>query len=145
MTDDLTAAAPDEDASRRRGVRLGPRAWQLHVNETTPPPGYGGASQTNVTAVAVNGTNCVANKPTAANSAVFTNPPLGEITVGYHDLGSGETSATSITCAPSGGANISPQAATDDDDIPNYLEAQAFTFNPVTAPATYICTLVVDP
>jgi uncharacterized repeat protein (TIGR01451 family) len=116
------------------------------VVETTPPSGYGAGTTIQGTAVAVVGTSCTApNKPTDANSAIFRNPPLGEITVGYHDLGSGETSATSITCAPSGGANITPQAATDDDDITGYLEAQAFTFNPVTAPATYVCTLVVDP
>src|SRR5262249_47902825 len=115
------------------------------VVETTPPSGYGAGTAVQGTAVASVGTNCSGNKPTNANSAIFTNPPLGEITVGYHDLGSGETSASSITCAPQGGSNITPQAAADDEDITGYLENQAFTSTPRTAPRTYVCTPVVDP
>lgn len=44
-----------------------------------------------------NGANFTTNKPTDANSAVFTDPPLSDIQVNFRDGGSGETSATSIT------------------------------------------------
>ncbi|TML46068.1 MAG: hypothetical protein E6G20_11670 [Actinobacteria bacterium] len=137
----------DESATAGEVCVSGLTPGNYTVNETTPPSGYGGASQTNVVAVAATGTDCGANKPSAANSAVFTNVPLGEITAGYHDLGSGETSATSITCAPSGGSNLTAQPEASDDDIPNNGGGsynQDSTFN-VTAGSTYVCTLVVDP
>jgi len=67
------------------------------VNETSAPTGYGAASQANLSAVAVNGTNCTTNLPTGTAVVAFTNPPLGEIGVTFTDLGSGETAA-SIVC-----------------------------------------------
>lgn len=138
-------SASDGDSTYGEVCVAGLAPGTYTISETQAPAGYGsGNPPFDGTALAVSGTNCGANQPATGDRAVFRNPPLGEITVGYHDLGSGETSATSITCAPQGGSNISPQAAADDDDISGYSETQAFTFNPV-APGTYACTVVVDP
>jgi len=108
------------------------------VNETSPPSGYAAATQVNQTVVAVAG-DCTSG---SLNAATFTNVPLGEITTGYNDGGSNETSATSITCAPEGGADLTAQPEASDDDIPDYDADSSFT---VTAPGTYVCTVVVDP
>ena len=77
-------------------LRLPPGEYT--VTETSPPAGYGAGTAVDGTSTAVDPTNCGANKPTTANSAVFTDPPLGEIGVTFKDLGSGETKA-SIVCA----------------------------------------------
>ena len=61
--------------------------------------------------------------------------------------GASTRGATSITCAPSGGSNLTAQPEASDDDIPNNGGGsynQDSTFN-VTAGSTYVCTLVVDP
>ncbi len=50
----------------------------------------------------VTGTNCTDNQPTGTAVATFTNAPLADIQVNFRDGGSGETSATSITCANTG-------------------------------------------
>jgi uncharacterized repeat protein (TIGR01451 family) len=142
VTDDETAAAPDEDPSKGEVCISGLAPGTYTIAEKTPPPGYGAGSAVDSTALAVGGTDCGSNQPTDANSAVFTNPPLGEITAGYNDGGSGETSATSITCAPQGDPNLTPQDEASDDDIPDYDLDKTFT---VTAPGTYVCTVVVDP
>ena len=55
-----------------------------------------------MTATVAVGTNCTNNQPSDANSAMFTNPPLADIQVNFRDGGSGETSATSITCKNTG-------------------------------------------
>jgi hypothetical protein len=112
------------------------------VNETTPPLGYGGASQTNVAAVVVQGTNCGANKPTAANTAIFNNAPLADIQVNFRDGGSGETSVTSIDCA---GLGTSPDTA---DATPatgwgTSVTHRSIAINP--SPRTITCTIVIDP
>jgi len=139
VTDDLTAAAPDEDANAGRVCVSGLQPGGTYtVNETSPPGGYAGATQVNQTVVAVAG-DCTSG---SLNAATFTNVPLGEITTGYNDGGSNETSATSITCAPQGGADLTAQPEASDDDIPDYDADSSFT---VTAPGTYVCTVVVDP
>jgi len=139
VTDDLTAAAPDEDANVGRVCVSGLQPGGTYtVNETSPPGGYAGATQVNQTVVAVAG-DCTSG---SLNAATFTNVPLGEITTGYNDGGSNETSATSITCAPQGGADLTAQPEASDDDIPDYDADSSFT---VTAPGTYVCTVVVDP
>ena len=136
VTDDLTAAAPDEDADVGEVCVTGLQPGATYtVNETSPPTGYGGASQTNVTVVAVSG-NC---STASLNSATFSNAPLGEFIINYNDLGSNETSAK-IDCA-----NITPTPAdatptAHDDDTETYTNLPAG--NP---PIVYSCTISVDP
>src|SRR4029453_18461213 len=55
------------------------------VNETTPPPGYGDASQTDLTATVVAGTNCTNNLPVGTGVVTFTNPPLPDIQVNFRE------------------------------------------------------------
>jgi Prealbumin-like fold domain len=105
------------------------------VNETTPPSGYGGASQTNQTATAVAGTNCTTNVPTGTGVVTFTNPPLSDIQVNFRDGGSGETSAT-ITCDNSTGTgNINTTTGWD----------TTRNVDDISAPVTVVCTIVIDP
>ena len=110
------------------------------VNETSHPSGSAAATQVNQTVVAVAGAGDCSSG--SLNAATFTNVSLGEITTGYNDGGSNETNATSITCAPEGGADPTAQPEASDDDIPDYDDDGSFT---VTAPGTYFCTVVVDP
>jgi hypothetical protein len=105
------------------------------VNETSPPSGYGGASQTDQVATAVGGTNCTTSLPTGAAVVTFTNPPLSDIQVRFRDGGSGETSAT-ITCDNSTGS-------TDPAGTTGWDTTQTITG--VNAPTTVVCTIVVDP
>ena len=44
------------------------------VNETSPPPGYGDASETDQVVTVVNGTNCTDNLPGAGATATFHEP-----------------------------------------------------------------------
>ena len=106
------------------------------VTETSPPAGYGAGTAVDGTATAADPTNCGANKPSTADSAVFTDPPLGEIGVTFRDLGSGETSA-SIVCT-----GLSPVAENGADD-PAFDDTSETYTN--LAPGTYTCTVVVDP
>jgi uncharacterized repeat protein (TIGR01451 family) len=136
VTDDITAAAPDEDADVGEVCVSGLQPGATYtVNETSPPSGYGGASQLNVTVVAVSG-SCTA---AGLNSATFTNPPLGEVVINYNDLGSNETSAK-IDCA---GRTPTPADATPtahDDDTETYTNLPAGS-----PPIVYTCTISVDP
>lgn len=113
---------------------LAPGTYTL--NETTPPPGYGDATETDLSVEAVQGTNCSTNLPTGTGVVTFTNAPLGEIEVQFRDLGSGETNA-SIVCAglTPVSENGDPDPAFDDTD-------EVFTNLP---PGTYNCQVVVDP
>jgi Prealbumin-like fold domain len=106
------------------------------VNETTPPSGYGQASETDVTATVVNGTNCTDNLPTDANTAVFTDPPLSDIQVNFRDGGSGETSAT-ISCDNTTGSTPDTTPATGWDT--------SATITGINAPTTVNCTITIDP
>jgi hypothetical protein len=109
------------------------------VNETSPPPGYGGASQTDLTATVVVGTNCTDNEPSDANSATFTNAPLADIQVNFRDGGSGETSATSITCDNTGTTPDTTAASGWDDSVTH----EDISIDP--SPRTVTCTIVIDP
>lgn len=99
MTDNGTG---DEDADVGEVCVSGLAIGDYTVNETTPPPGYGDASQSDLTATVVTGTNCTDNRPTGTGVVTFTNPPVADIQVNFRDGGSGETSATSITCDNTG-------------------------------------------
>jgi uncharacterized repeat protein (TIGR01451 family) len=105
------------------------------VNETTPPSGYGGASQTNVSAVATQGTNCSSNEPTGTGIATFTNPPLSDIQVNFRDGGSGETSAT-ISCDNTTGTSSTTPATGWDTTETNIG---------VHAPTIVTCVITIDP
>ena len=132
VTDDATAAAPDEDADIGEVCVSGlvPGATYT-VNETSPPSGYGGASQLNVTVVAVAG-NC---STAGLNAATFSNPPLYDLQVNFRDGGSGETSAT-ISCSP-----LEPP----DSTTPPTGWFTSSTYTGRAAPQTVTCTIVVDP
>jgi hypothetical protein len=109
------------------------------VNETSPPAGYGGASETNVAATVEVGTDCTDNEPSDANSATFTNPPLADIQVNFRDGGSGETSATSIVCADTGTTADTTVTAGWDDSVTH----EDISIDP--SPRTIVCTIVIDP
>jgi len=108
------------------------------VNETTPPPGYGDAGQSDLTATVVTGTNCTNNQPTTG-IATFTNAPLADVQVNFRDGGSGETSATSISCSNTG-VTAGTTAATGWDDSRTYED---ISIDP--SPRTVTCTIVIDP
>ena len=108
------------------------------VNETTPPPGYGAAAQSNLTATVVNGTNCTTNQPTSG-VVTFVNPPLADVQVNFRDGGSGETSATSITCSNTG-TTASTTVASGWDDTRTHTGIKV---DP--SPRTVTCTIVIDP
>lgn len=135
VTDDDAASVEDEDTTIGEVCISGLAPGTYTVNETTPPTGYGGASQTNVSAVAAVGTNCIDNQPTALNSATFTNAPLYDLQVNFNDAGSGETSAT-ISCSPLGTA--------DSTTPPTGWDSSA-TWTGESAPQIVTCTIDVDP
>jgi hypothetical protein len=130
--------AGDDDATTGSVCVSGLAPGDYTVNETSPPDGYGaaGAGEADQVVTVVNGTNCVDNLPGAGATATFTNPPLSDIQVNFRDGGSGETSATSITCDNTTG-NGSDTAATDWD--------QSRTVTGVEAPTTVVCTIMIDP
>ena len=109
------------------------------VNETTPPPGYGGASESDLTATVVTGTNCTDNQPTGAGVVTFTNAPLADIQVNFRDGGSGETSLTSMECANTGTTADTDAANGWDDSVTH----EGIEINP--SPRTITCTIVIDP
>jgi uncharacterized repeat protein (TIGR01451 family) len=102
VTDDTTAAAPDEDADIGE-VCVGDLAVGSYtVNEVTPPAGYGDASEADIVVVAAAGTNCSTNLPSGTGVATFTNPPLLDIIAAFRDAGSGEVTIVSIVCTGAG-------------------------------------------
>ena len=105
------------------------------VDETSPPPGYGGASEAAQTVTVVSGTNCTDNQPGAGATATFTNPPLSDIQVNFRDGGSGETSAV-ITCDNTTGTG---------SDTPATGWDTSRTVTGVNAPTTVHCTIEIDP
>jgi hypothetical protein len=105
------------------------------VNETSPPPGYGDATQEDLVATVVAGTNCTDNQPTGAGVVTFTNAPLYDLQVNFADGGSGETSAT-ISC---------PALDPPDSTTPPAGWDTSSTYQGREAPATVICTIVIDP
>jgi hypothetical protein len=109
------------------------------VNETSPPPGYGDASQSDLTATVVAGTNCTDNEPTGAGVVTFTNAPLADVQVNFRDGGSGETSATSIDCSNTGvTGSTTPATGWDASSTHEDIEIDP-------SPRTVTCTIVIDP
>jgi hypothetical protein len=103
------------------------------VNETSPPPGYGGASESDLVATVVVGTNCTDNQPSGAG--VVTNAPVYGLQVNFADGGSGETSAT-ISC---------PALDPADSTTPPSGWDTSSTYLGREAPATITCTIEIDP
>jgi hypothetical protein len=109
------------------------------VNETTPPPGYGDAAQTDLPVTVVTGTNCTDNQPTGTAVATFINAPLADIQVNFRDGGSGETSATSISCDNTGTTpSLTPATGWDSS-----VTHEGIAIDP--SPRTVTCTIVIDP
>jgi uncharacterized repeat protein (TIGR01451 family) len=132
VTDDETATAPDEDADIGEICVSGLAPGSYTINETSPPTGYGAATQTNVPVTVSSGTDCTTS-PLAA-TATFTNAPLYDLQVNFRDGGSGETSAT-ISCTNVGTADTT--AATGWDTTSTFLDEGA--------PEEVVCTITVDP
>jgi hypothetical protein len=106
------------------------------VDETSPPAGYGADAGGPQSVTVANGTNCGLNPPGVGATATFTNPPLSDIQVNFRDGGSGETSATSITCDNTTGTG-------SDATAPGWDKSRTVTG--VEAPTTINCTIVIDP
>lgn len=134
-----TGSKADESATTGEVCVSGLLPGDYTVNETAPPPGYGGASQTNVTATVVVGTNCTDNLPTDDDTATFTNAPLADIQVNFRDGGSGETSAQSITCDNTGTTPDGTAATGWDSSVTH----TGIAIDP--SPRTVTCTIVIDP
>lgn len=128
----------DEDSTIGEVCVSGLLPGDYTVNETSPPDGYGDATQADVTFTVVAGTNCTDNQPSDAVSATFTNAPLADIQVNFRDGGSGETSADSITC---------DDGTTEDADPASGWDTSAthrdIAIDP--SPHTIVCTIVIDP
>ena len=127
--------AGDEDDDVGQVCVSGLTPGDYTVNETSPPSGYGDASETDLTATVVVGTNCTDNQPTGTGVVTFTNPPLSDIQVNFRDGGSGETSAA-ITCDNTTGTGDNTAATGWDTSR---------TITGVEAPTTIECTIVIDP
>jgi hypothetical protein len=134
--------AGDEDPDVGEVCVSGLLPGDYTVNETTPPPGYGGASEVDLTATVVVGTNCTDNQPSDENSVTFTNAPLADIQVNFRDGGSGETSATSIDC-DNDPAIPDPFDATPAPDWDTSVTHEGIAIDP--SPKTITCTIVIDP
>jgi hypothetical protein len=130
--------AGDEDPDVGEVCVSGLSLGDYIVNETSPPPGYGDAGQSNLTATVATGTNCTDNQPTGTGVVTFTNAPLADIQVNFRDGGSGETSATSITCADTGTAPSTTPATGWDDSVTH----EDISIDP--SPRTITCTIVID-
>ena len=82
-----------------------------------------------------NNAKCSDN-PYVGETTSFTDTPTADIQVRFRDGGSGETSATSITCDNTTGISDS-NGTTGWDDTK--------TVTGIHAPATVNCTIVIDP
>jgi Prealbumin-like fold domain len=131
--------AGDEDPDVGEVCVSGLSLGNYTVNEVTPPPGYGDATEVDVQVTVVNGTNCTSNQPTGTGVATFTNPPLADIQVNFRDGGSGETSATSIVCNNTGTSPDTTPATGWDDSVTH----EDIAIDP--SPRTVTCTIVIDP
>ncbi len=131
--------AGDEDADVGEVCVSGLSLGNYTVNEVSPPPGYGDAGQSDLTATVVNGTNCTNNQPTGAGVVTFINAPLADIQVNFRDGGSGETSATSISCSNTGTTPSTTPATGWDDSVTH----EDISIDP--SPRTVTCTIVIDP
>lgn len=110
------------------------------VTETSAPPGYGLPTDPGPeTVTVVTGTNCSDNPPTGAAVVTFVDPPLADIQVNFRDGGSGETSATSITCENTGTTPDTTPANGWDDSVTH----TDIRIDP--SPRTITCEIVIDP
>jgi Prealbumin-like fold domain len=125
----------DEDSDIGQVCVSGLNLGDYLVDETSPPPGYGGASEAAQTVTVVSGTNCTDNQPGAGATATFTNPPLSDIQVNFRDGGSGETSAV-ISCDNTTGTGSNTPATGWDTSR---------TVLGVEAPTVVTCTITIDP
>jgi hypothetical protein len=130
----------DEDSDVGEVCVSGLSPGDYTVNETTPPPGYGAASESNQTATVVAGTNCTDNQPSGAGVVTFTNPPLSDIQVRFRDGGSGETKLDSpLSCDNTTGTSSSdPTTGWDNTLTVTGLNAGATV-------VTVTCTVKIDP
>ena len=87
----------------------------------------------------VDGTNCTDDPPTRGAVATFTYAPLADIQVNFRHGGSGETSATSITCENTGTTPDTTPATGWDDSVTH----EGIEIDP--SPRTVTCTIVIDP
>jgi hypothetical protein len=132
----------DEDTDIGEVCVSGLTPGSLTVNEVTPPPGYGDASQVDLPVTVAAGTNCTTNLPTGAGVVTFTNPPLADIQVNFRDGGSGETSVTSIDCE---GLGTSPDTL-DDPPATGWDDSVTHEDIPIDpSPRTINCEIVIDP
>jgi hypothetical protein len=129
----------DEDPLVGRVCVSGLLPGDYTVDETSPPPGYADAPGEPQTVTVVTGTNCTDNLPSGGAVATFTNAPLADIQVNFRDGGSGETSATSITCENTGTAPDTTTAAGWDSSVTH----AGIEIDP--SPRTVTCTIVIDP
>jgi hypothetical protein len=133
--------AGDDDSTIGKVCISGLDPGTYTVTETTPPTGYGSGTAVNGTGTVVTGTDCGGvNPPTTANSAVFTDPPLGQIGVRFTDLGSGETHA-SIVCTK---GTTTVGAVSENGLVDPAFDDTNETFTNL-APGTYSCQVVIDP
>jgi hypothetical protein len=131
----------DEDSDLGEVCVSGLAPADYTVNETAPPTGYAGApaSEADQVVTVVAGTNCTDNLPGEDATATFTNAPLADIQVNFRDGGSGETSATSITCDNTGTTPDTTPATGWDDSVTH----EDISIDP--SPRTITCTIVIDP
>jgi hypothetical protein len=127
--------AGDEDSTVGSVCVSGLTPGEYTVNETSPPAGYGDASEVDQVITVANGTNCTDNLPAAGATATFTDPPLSDIQVNFKDGGSGETSAV-ISCDEASG--------TADDTAATGWDT-SHTVTGVEGATTITCTIVIDP
>jgi hypothetical protein len=132
--------AGDEDPAIGSVCVSGLAPGEYTVNETTAPDGYGAAdaSEADQTVTVVAGTDCDAALPGAGATATFTNAPLADIQVNVRDGGSGETSATSITCDDTGTETTTPPNGWDSSVTHSDIQIDP-------SPVTITCTIVIDP
>ena len=141
VTDTIDMTLNDEDITIGEVCVSGLEPGNYTVNETTPPMGYGDASQTNVVVVAVGGTDCSGSQPSGSGEIAFTNPPLMDIQLNVRDAGSNETSITSIECV----SNLGTSLTFTFDGTPVSTWDTSQTHSGVPAPDTITCVLVLDP
>ena len=125
----------DEDSTVGSVCVSGLVPGEYTVTETTPPDGYGSGTAVDGTSTAANGTDCGSHKPSTADSAVFTDPPLSDIQVNFRDGGSGETSATIVCDNTTGTQSTTPADGWDTTDTETGVEA----------PTIVHCTITIDP
>lgn len=136
---------PDEDPAIGVVCVSGLLVGDYTVNETSPPDGYGDATETDVVVTVVAGTNCTDNLPAADDTAVFTNAPLADIQVRFRDGGSGETELDApleCTVDPATTTHGTPAHATDTDGWDDTL---TITDIEIEGVVTFTCTIVIDP